>query len=94
MDSININPGREANVFDVLCDHDPIGTLPGEGVASSLRIQCWVKRIIAVNPEEAGRKAERFLLETKGVRNIKVKRWRYFNIHPQKGVKPNGKVRT
>lgn len=95
MDTPNINLQYDAVFFDVLCEHDPLGTLPGERVESSTLIQCWVNQIAAFNPEEAGRKAERFLLETKEVRNIRVKRWRFSaRNRQQKGVKPDGKVRT
>ena len=77
----NIITRGQAVFFDVLCEHDPPGTEPGENVDSALRVQGWINRIAARNPEEAGRKAERFLVETRGVHNIRVKRWRLFNSH-------------
>lgn len=84
----------QAVFFDVLCEHDPPGTQPGESVEGVLRVQCWVNRIAAYNSEEAGRKAERFLTETRRVRNIRVKRWRYSDRRQQKGVKPDGTLLT
>lgn len=76
--------------FDVLCEHDPPGLEPGDVFEeSSLRIQCWVKQIAAYDPEQAAMKAERFLTEQRGFRNIKVKRWRYTRRPAdQKGVTP------
>jgi hypothetical protein len=85
---------RQPTFFDILVEHDPPGTLPGENTDDVLRIQCWVKRIAAHYPEEAALKAERFLAETRGVRNTRVKRWRYSSRSQQKGVKPDGTLFT
>lgn len=93
MDVPNINIQHNAVFFDVLCEHDPPGVLSEETVDNIIRVQCWVKLVAAFNPEQAGRKAERFLTETRGVHNIKVTRWR-FSSRQQKGVKPNGKLLT
>ena len=71
--------------FDVLCEHDPPGTEPGDLLEGVMLIQAWVRRIAAFDPEEAGRKAESFLTRTRGVRNIRVKQWR-FSSAPPKGV--------
>jgi hypothetical protein len=94
--NIILHPAPDQAVFfDVLCEHDPSGTPPGESVEGTLRVQCWVNRIAAHDPEEAGRKAERFLTETRGVRNIIVKCWRFFlRSRQQKGVKPDGTLFT
>lgn len=75
---------RRPMFFDVLCEHDPPGTQPGDNVEGVLRVQCWVRKVAAYDPEDAGRKAERFLTEHKHVGNIRVKRWR-FSRAPQKG---------
>lgn len=94
MDATKINlHHRQAILFDVCCEHDPPGTEPGEAAESIIKLQVWVNRIAAYNPEEAGRKAERFLTEQRGVRNIKVKRWRYFNSH-RKGGRTDGTLLT
>lgn len=77
---------RQPTFIDVLCEHDPPGTQPGDVVEGPLRVQCWVRRIPARSSEEAGQKAEKFLTEQKHVGNIRVKRWR-FSRPPQKGVK-------
>ncbi len=91
----NIISRRRAVLFDILIEHDPPGTLPGESTEGVLRVRVWVNQIAAFDPEEAGRKAERFLTETKGVRNIRVKRWRFFNSRrQQKGVKSDGTLFT
>ncbi len=91
VDTPNVISRRPAVFFDILAEHAPPGTLPGETVDSALRVQVWVNHIAAHDPEEAGRKAERFLTETTGVRNIVVRRWRFFNSSRQsKGVKPDG----
>lgn len=93
VDVPNILPIRQAVWFDVLCEHDPPGTLPGESVEKAFRIAAWINRISAYNPEEAGRKAEQFLTETRGVRNIRVMRWRFFNSRrDEKEVKPDGSL--
>ncbi len=93
VDVPNIINRRQAVFFDVLCEHDPPGTEPGERADSAVFVQCWVNHIAAFDPEEAGRKAERFLVETKGVRNIRVTRWRFFNSRRQsEGVKSDGKL--
>lgn len=73
MTDIHITP---LTMFDVFCAHDPPGTRPGERV-EGLRMQCWVKKIAAKDPNQAGEKAEKFLTEQRGVRNIKVTRWRF-----------------
>lgn len=62
--------------FDVCLAHDPPGTEPRDN-HGALRIQCWLKRIPAFNPEQAAEKAETFLREKRGVCNIEVKSWRY-----------------
>jgi len=91
VDVPNILPIRQVVWFDVLCEHDPPGTRPGENVEGALRVQAWVNRIAARTPDEAGRKAERFLTETRGVRSIRVVRWRFFSSRrEEKGVKPDG----
>lgn len=79
MDAPNIIRHRQAVFFDVLCEHDPPGTLPGERVESVVKLQVWVNRIAAYDPEQAGRKAEKFLTEYKRVGRIRVMRWRYHN---------------
>ncbi len=61
-------------LFDVLCTHDPPGTKPGEVVAGVMRVQCWVRRVNASNPEEAMRKAVGFLADEQGACNIRVLR--------------------
>ena len=71
--------------FDVLCEHDPPGTEPGDLLEGVMLVQAWVKQIAAYDPEEAARKAESFLTRTRGVRSIRVKRWR-FSRAPQKGA--------
>ncbi len=73
------------NFFDVLCEHNPPGTQPSDNVEGTLRVQCWVRRIAARDPKEAAQKAERFLTEQRGVRSIRVKRWRFSRV-PQEGV--------
>ncbi len=75
----NIITRREAVWFDILVEHDPPGTESGDQIEGVLHVQCWVNRIAAHDPEEAGRKAERFLAATRGVSNIRVKRWRFSN---------------
>lgn len=81
---INIIPQRPAVFFDILAEHDPPGTEPGDNMTGVLRMQVWVNRIAAHDPEEAGRKAERFLTETKDVRNIRVVRWRFYSSQRKK----------
>jgi hypothetical protein len=76
---------RRPIFFDILCEHDPPGTRPGDDTEGILRVRCWVRRVAAFDPEEAGRKAERFLTEDRGTRSIRVKRWR-FSHAPQEGV--------
>lgn len=90
----NVTIRHRAVFFDVLCEHSPPGTLPGESAEGVLRVKCWVNRIAAYDPEEAGRKAERFLTDTRGVRSIVVRRWRYSNRRQQKGVKSDGTLFT
>lgn len=68
---------RQPIFFDVLCEHDPPGTQPGDIIEGTLRICCWVRKIAANDPEQAASKAERFLTEQRGVRNIRVKQWRF-----------------
>lgn len=70
-------------LFDILIEHSPPGTAPEEreAVEAVLRVQCWVKKIGAHDPDEAGRKAQTFLEVTKGVTNIQVIRWRFFSSH-------------
>jgi hypothetical protein len=85
---------RQPVFFDILVEHDPPGTEPGTNIDDVLRIRCWVKRIAAHYPEEAALKAERFLVETRGVRNIRVKRWRYSDRRQQKGAKSDGTLLT
>ena len=79
--------------FDILCEHSPPGTEPGDNMEGVLKVQAWVKQIAAYDPEEAGRKAERFLTETRGVRNIKVVRWRYTSRQRREGH-PDGTLFT
>ena len=90
----NIIPQRLPVLFDLLVKHDPAGTSPKdrESVAEILRIQCWVKKVSAHTPDEAGRKAQMFLELTKGLANIQVIRWRFFNSQREKGDKSDGKV--
>lgn len=81
--------------FDVLCSHNPLGTRPGDNLEGTLRVQCWVRKISARNPYEAGRKAETFLTEHRGVSNITVKRWKFSQIADSLKVQPRvpqGKV--
>ena len=80
---------RQAIFFDVCCEHDPPGTLPGENVESIVKLQVWVNRIAAYTPEEAAKKAEKFLTEQRGVRSIRVKRWRYYSSR-RKGGRTDG----
>ena len=90
-----INLRRQAVFFDVCCEHDPPGTLPGERVESIVKLQVWVNRIAAYDPEQAGRKAEKFLTEQRGLRNIRVKRWRYHNSRrAAKGGQSDGTLLT
>lgn len=78
--------GRNPLVFfDVLCEHDPSGTQPGDILKGTLRLRCWVRKIMAHDSEEAARKAEKFLTEQRGARNIRVKQWRLSRT-PQEGV--------
>ena len=85
MDAPNILRRRQAVFFDVCCEHDPPGTLPGERVESIVKLQVWVNLITARDPEEAAKKAEKFLTEQRGVRNIRVKRWRFSSRHRKRG---------
>lgn len=87
-----IIPQRPPVWFDILVAHDPPGTTPEEreGVAQVLRIRCWVKKIGARTPDEAGRKAQTFLAATKGVANIQVVKWRFFSSQREKGAKSDG----
>ncbi len=71
--------------FDVLCAHDPPGMQAGEDAAGVLRAQCWVKEIAARNPEEAARKAEKFLTEQKGACNIEILKWRFSRVSKREG---------
>ena len=83
---------RQAVLFDILVEHSPPGTAPleREAVEAVMRVQCWVKRIGAHTPDEAGRKAQTFLEVTKGVTNIQVIRWRFFSSSREKGVNNDG----
>lgn len=64
--------------------------MPGERVESIIKLQVWVNRIAAYDPEEAGRKADKFLIEQRGARNIRVMRWRYHNSSRRKGGRTDG----
>ena len=88
----NIIPQRQAVLFDILVEHSPPGTAPLErdDVESVLRVQCWIKKIGARTPDEAGRKAQTFLEVTKNVTNIQVIRWRFFSSAREKGVNNDG----
>ncbi len=79
---------RPPMLFDILVEHSPPGTAPleREAVEAVMRVQCWVKKIGAHTPDEAGRKAQTFLEVTKGVTNIQVIRWRFFSSEREKGV--------
>lgn len=55
---------RRPVFFDVLFEHNPPGTKPGENVDSGLRIQVWVKKVPAFGLGEAQTKAESFLART------------------------------
>ncbi len=83
---------RQAVLFDILVEHSPPGTAPleRETVEAVMRVQCWVKKIGARTPAEAGRKAQTFLEVTKGVTNIQVIRWRLFNSTREKGDNNDG----
>lgn len=81
---INIIKQRPLVFFDILSEHAPPGTEPGDDLTGVFLMQVWVKKIAAHDPEEAGRKAERFLTETKHVRTIRVVRWRYYSSHRKK----------
>ncbi len=85
---------RPPLLFDILVEHSPPGTAPleREAVEAVMRVQCWVKKIGARTPDEAGRKAQTFLQVTKGVTNIQVIRWRFFSSQREKGDKTDGKV--
>ena len=63
--------------FDVLCEHDPADAPPDGLVGGVLRIRCWVKLVAARSAEEAADKAKWFLTQSRGARNIVVKKWRY-----------------
>lgn len=93
MDAPNIIQHRQAVFFDVLCEHDPPGTLPGERVESIVKLQVWVNRIGAYDPEQAARKAEKFLIEQRHVGNIRVMRWRYYSSR-RKGDRTDGTLFT
>ena len=86
---LNIINRRQPVLFDIEIEHDPPGVGPGESVAGTVRVKCWIKQIAAHDPEEAGRKAERFLTETKGIRSMTVTGWRFFNSQ-RKGVQSDG----
>ena len=77
----NIIQQRPPVLFDILVEHNPPGTTPEdrESVEEVLRIHCWVKKISAHTPDEAGRKAQMFLESNKGVTNIQVVKWRFFS---------------
>lgn len=81
---INIIRQRPPVLFDILAEHAPPGTDPTDDLTGVFLMQVWVKRIAAHNPEEAGRKAEKFLTETKNVRTIRVVRWRFYNSQRKK----------
>ncbi len=83
---------RQAVFFDILVEHSPPGTAPEErdAVEAVMRVQCWVRKINAHTPDEAGRKAQTFLKATKGVTNIQVIQWRFFSSSREKGVNTDG----
>ena len=85
----NIINRRQPVLFDIEIEHDPPGVGPGESVEGTVRVKCWVKRIAAYDPEEAGRKAERFLTATRGIRSMTVTGWRFFSSQ-RKGIKSDG----
>ena len=60
-------------IFDVLCSHDPPGLEPGEKAADGLRVQVWVRGVVADDLDAAIKKVVIFLMRTKKVRNIIVK---------------------
>ncbi len=64
---------RRRPIYDVLCAHDPPGLKPGESAAGALRVQGWVKGVVADDLDAAIRKVVIFLMRTKNVRNIVVK---------------------
>ena len=78
-------PDARQVFFDILCEHNPPGTQPGDVVEGTLRVRCWVRKINAYDSEEAARKAEGFLTDKRGVGSIKVIRWRYSRA-PQEGA--------
>ncbi len=88
----NIIPQRQVMLFDILVEHSPPGTAPleREAVEAVMLVRCWVKKIGARTPNEAGRKAQTFLEVTKGVTNIQVIRGRYFSSAREKGDKNDG----
>ncbi len=86
---INFIRQRPAVLFDILAEHAPPGTEAGDDLTGVLLMQVWVKKIAAHNPEEAGRKAEKFLTATKNVRTIRVVRWRFYSSHRKKGENTN-----
>ncbi len=88
----NIIPQRQPLLFDILVEHSPPGTAPleREAVEAVMRVRCWIKKIGARTPDEAGRKAQTFLEVTKSVTNIQVIRWRYFSSTREKGDKNDG----
>ena len=87
-----ILPQRTPMLFDILVEHSPPGTAPEERevVEEVMRVQCWIKKIGARTPDEAGRKAQTFLEVTKSVTNIQVIRWRFFSSRREKGDKTDG----
>ena len=83
---------RQSWLFDILVEHSPPGTAPSEreAVEVVMLVRCWVKKINAHTPDEAGRRAQTFLEMTKGVTNIQVIRWRFFSSSREKGVNNDG----
>ena len=62
-------------IFDVLCSHDPpgMGGYIGERAPDALRVQVWVRGVVADDLDAAIKKVVIFLMRTKNVRNIIVK---------------------
>ncbi len=81
---INIIKQRPPVLFDILAEHAPPGTEAGDDLTGVFLMQVWVNKVPAHNPEEAGRRAEKFLTETKNVRTIRVVRWRFYSSHRRK----------